>query len=37
MPYEFTDFYTPVIDQRGNNYPELLPSNIMTGHGKRHD
>ncbi len=28
MPYEFTDFYTPVVDQRGNNYPELLPENI---------
>ena len=31
MPYEFTDFYTPVIDQRGNNYPELLPDNITPG------
>ena len=28
MPYEFTDFYSPVVDQRGNNYPELLPDNI---------
>jgi len=28
MPYEFTDFYSPVVDQRGNNYPELLPENI---------
>lgn len=28
MPYEFTDFYTPVVDQRGNNFPDLLPDNI---------
>lgn len=28
MPHEFVDFYAPVVDQRGNNYPELLPENV---------
>jgi len=28
QPYEFVDFYSPVRDYRGNNYPQLLPKNI---------
>jgi len=28
QPYEFVDFYSPVRDYRGNNYPQLLPKHV---------